>query len=127
MYLAQHGASRYSVLGSGGRTSLIDLAKGLEELSEDWRELNRTISHNLRTPLAVIKGCTAMLLAHPDEEELNDERRRELLVMTSENVERLEDAITWLEGEMERLSEESTIRLSADEEVGRSGSRGAGE
>jgi hypothetical protein len=68
-----------------------------------------------------------MLLAHADEEELNEERRRELLVMTSENVERLEDAITWLEGEMERLSEESTIRLPADEEVGRSGSRGAGQ
>jgi K+-sensing histidine kinase KdpD len=102
----------------------------LEELSEDWRELNRTISHNLRTPLAVIKGCTAMLLAHPDDEELDDERRRELLVMTSENVERLADAITWLEGEMERLSEGSTIHLPADEGVGppgAGGSRGAGQ
>jgi hypothetical protein len=70
-----------------------------------------------------------MLLAHPDDEELNDERRRELLEMTSENVDRLADAITWLESEMERLSEESTIHLPS-EEVGRSGAaepRGASQ
>jgi len=104
--------------------------KGQAKLSEDWRELNRTISHNLRTPLAVIKGCTAMLLAHPDDEELDDERRRELLEMTSENVDSLADAITWLESEMERLSEESTIRLPSDEGAGRSGAaepRGASQ
>ena len=70
-----------------------------------------------------------MLLAHPDDEELDDERRRELLEMTSDNVERLADAITWLEAEMERLSEDSMIRLPADEEIGRSeaGPRGASQ
>jgi hypothetical protein len=71
-----------------------------------------------------------MLLAHPDDEELDDERRRELLEMTSENVDRLADAITWLESEMERLSEESTIRLPSDEGAGRSGAaepRGASQ
>jgi K+-sensing histidine kinase KdpD len=84
-------------------------------VSIEWRELNRDISHNLRTPLAVIKGCTAMLLAHPDEDELDDERRLELLVMTSENVDRLADAITWLEGEIERLSGDRTIELPAED------------
>jgi hypothetical protein len=50
--------------------------------------------------------------------------------MTSENVDRLADAITWLESEMERLSEESTIRLPSDEGAGRSGAaepRGASQ
>jgi K+-sensing histidine kinase KdpD len=84
-------------------------------VSEEWRELHKNISHNLRTPLAVIKGCTAMLLAHPDEEELDEDRRRELLVMTSENVERLADAITWLEAEIERVAGGRTIELPTDE------------
>ena len=83
-------------------------------MSEDWRELHRNVSHNLRTPLAVIKGCTAMLLAHPDEEDIDGARRRELLEMTCENVERLAEAITWLEGEVERLAHSATIQLPDD-------------
>ncbi len=77
---------------------------------EDHREIMRTISHNLRTPLAVIKGCTDMLLAHgPDE--LGEERRRELLVTASANVDRLADAIVWLEERIDALTKSQTIRL----------------
>jgi K+-sensing histidine kinase KdpD len=88
-------------------------------VGEDWRELHRNISHNLRTPLAVIKGCTAMLLAHPDEADIDDARRRELLEMTCENVDRLAEAITWLEGEVERLAHSATIQLPDDGAVAR--------
>lgn len=84
-------------------------------MSDEWRELHKNISHNLRTPLAVIKGCTAMLLAHSDEEQLDEDRRRELLVMTSENVDRLADAISWLEAKVARLAGERTIELPAEE------------
>jgi K+-sensing histidine kinase KdpD len=79
-------------------------------VTDEWRNLHRNISHNLRTPLAVIKGCTAMLLAHPDDAELSEERRRELLNMTSENVDRLAEAISWLEAEIARLGGD-TIEL----------------
>ena len=71
------------------------------------RETLRAVSHNLRTPLAVIKGCTDMLLTH----DLDDERRRELLLAASANVDRLAEAITWLEDSFERLARDTTIHL----------------
>ena len=75
--------------------------------TEDAREAARTISHNLRTPLAVIKGCTDMLLMH----DLDEEHRRELLLTAAANVDRLADAVAWLEGSFEDLTRDTTIRL----------------
>ena len=77
-----------------------------DEPDQNRREVVRTISHNLRTPLAVIKGCTDMLLTH----DLDEDHRRELLLVASANVDRLVDAIAWLEESFERMPE-MTIRL----------------
>ena len=74
------------------------------------RDLQRTISHNLRTPLAVIKGCTDMLLAHGDED-IDEDRRRELLTTTAANVDLLAEAIVWLEERLDALAEGGVIRL----------------
>ena len=77
-----------------------------DEPDQNRREVVRTISHNLRTPLAVIKGCTDMLLTH----DLDEDHRRELLLVASANVDRLVDAIAWLEESFEQMPE-MTIRL----------------
>jgi signal transduction histidine kinase len=82
--------------------------------SEEARELMSTISHNLRTPLAVIKGCTEMLLSHGDET-LDAARRHELLATTAANVERLADAISWLEEKLGAMDAAQTIRLPEPE------------
>ena len=93
---------------------------GSEKPSQDTgtqsgRDVVRTISHNLRTPLAVIKGCTDMLLSH----DLDDQRRRELLLTAATNVDRLAEAVAWLEDNFEDLAGETTIRLpEAGEEEG---------
>ena len=84
--------------------------------TEDAREAARTISHNLRTPLAVIKGCTDMLLTH----DLDEARRHELLVIAAANVDRLAEAVAWLEQSFEALVDDSTIRLPETPE-GKSG------
>ena len=88
------------------------MAGGTEEHArrsspEGAREVVRTISHNLRTPLAVIKGCTDMLLMH----DLDEDHRRELLLTAAANVERLAEAVAWLEGSFEDLTRDTTIRL----------------
>jgi hypothetical protein len=81
-------------------------------IDDDLRELMSAISHNLRTPLAVIKGCTDMLLAHDDDrQQLDDDRRRELLAAAAANVDRLADAIAWLEKRIDELAKGGTIRL----------------
>jgi signal transduction histidine kinase len=77
-------------------------------------ELSREVSHNLRTPLAVIKGCTDMLLSHPDEE-LDAARRRELLTMTSENVDRLAEAVEWVESQLAELAPDKVIELGSQD------------
>jgi K+-sensing histidine kinase KdpD len=77
---------------------------------EGARELQQAVSHRLRTPLAVIKGCTEMLLAHSDEE-LDFAHRRQLLTVTSENIDALAEAISWVEDELTSLTSR-TIRLS---------------
>jgi signal transduction histidine kinase len=87
-----------------------------EASSDAARALHRAISHNLRTPLAVIKGCTDMLIAHGDEE-LDEERRRELLTTTAANVDLLADAIVWLEERIDALAEGGVIRLPDDDEA----------
>jgi signal transduction histidine kinase len=87
-----------------------------EASSDAARALHRAISHNLRTPLAVIKGCTDMLLTHGDDE-LDDERRRELLTTTAANVDLLADAIVWLEERIEALAERGVIRLPDEDET----------
>lgn len=84
-----------------------------EALEKDVREVMSVISHNLRTPLAVIKGCTDMLLSH-GEEQLDEARRRELLLAASSNVDRLADAISWLEERIDELAKGRTIRLPDD-------------
>jgi K+-sensing histidine kinase KdpD len=88
----------------------------------DGRQLQRTISHNLRTPLAVIKGCTDMLLAHGDDA-IDPERRRELLEVASQNVDRLAEAIAWLEGELAALTKPETITLDEPDPVDRPAER----
>jgi K+-sensing histidine kinase KdpD len=88
------------------------------ERSDAARELMSTISHNLRTPLAVIKGCVDMLLSHGDET-LDRERRRELLETTAANVDRLADAISWLEDKLGAMDAAQTIRLPEPEDAPR--------
>jgi K+-sensing histidine kinase KdpD len=87
-----------------------------QQANRGSREVVRAISHNLRTPLAVIKGCTDMLLTH----ELDEARRRELLMTTAANVDRLAEAVAWVEQNFADLAEEMTIRLpeSSEEQDG---------
>jgi K+-sensing histidine kinase KdpD len=95
-----------------------------DALSDDQREMMRTISHNLRTPLAVVKGCIDMLLTHGGEN-IDEERREELLVTASTNVDRLADAITWLEESFGMLTRRATIRLPEEGSQSRSLEEGA--
>ena len=76
-------------------------------------DVHRSLSHNLRTPLAVIKGCTDMLLTHSDTE-LDAQHRRELLMVMSENVDALADAISWVEerfADVADVAEDPEIRV----------------
>ncbi|MFN2488978.1 MAG: histidine kinase dimerization/phospho-acceptor domain-containing protein [Actinomycetota bacterium] len=88
---------------------------GPQTRAAEVRELQRAISHNLRTPLAVIKGCTDMLLAH-GKEVLDDQRRQELLETTAANVDLLADAIVWLEERIDALARQGSITLPPDRE-----------
>ncbi|CAN5521457.1 hypothetical protein BH24ACT26_BH24ACT26_07980 [soil metagenome] len=111
-----HGPSRQGPTSRRGDRMAGGPEQGRKEvLDEASRDLHRTISHNLRTPLAVIKGCTDMLLAHGGEE-LDEARRQELLLTTSTNVEILAEAIVWLEERIDVLAERGVIRLPREGE-----------
>ena len=83
--------------------------------SDALRDLMSTISHNLRTPLAVIKGCTDMLVTH--DETLEAARRQELLATAAANVDRLAEAISWLEAKLGAMEAAQTIRLPEPEDT----------
>lgn len=55
-----------------------------------------------------------MLLGHDEASDLEPDRRRELLLMASQNVDRLSEAIVWLEERLDLLTGTQAIRLPSE-------------
>lgn len=60
-------------------------------LLEERKQLNRAFSHDLRTPLTVLRGYTDFLTQYVPEGKVSSEKVTEILAMMSGQVERLEN------------------------------------
>lgn len=68
-----------------------DIAK-LKELDKTKRNLLSTVSHELRSPLATIKGYTSMLV--DSHRKLSDSQKREFILAIQKDAERLADLVS---------------------------------
>ncbi|HAX72740.1 MAG TPA: hypothetical protein DCY20_04390 [Firmicutes bacterium] len=72
------------------RDALYENQKELWRNIEERKRLNSAFSHDLRTPLTVLKGYSEMLLMAIDADSINKDNMRQTVTTISKNIERLE-------------------------------------
>lgn len=73
------------------RSSLFDNNKKMWRMIEDKKTLNKAISHDIRTPITIIKGNTEMLLKYIPAKIIDEEKTIQMLESMNHNIERLEE------------------------------------
>ncbi len=76
------------------RLNLYDNNKKMWRMIEDNKILTRALSHDIRTPLTILKGNTEMMLKYIPNNKLSKTKMIEMLASMNHNIMRLEDFVT---------------------------------
>ena len=76
------------------RENLYDNNKKMWRMIEDHKILTSALSHDIRTPLTILKGNTEMMLKYIPNNKIDKTKMIEMLESMSHNITRLEDFVT---------------------------------
>lgn len=99
------------------RSSLLKTSKENVRMMEEARRLNAAFSHDIRTPITVMKGYVELMEKYVPEGNLSQEKQLEILEMMHSQVERMEhyaqsmSSIQKLEDLTPNIQNEDTARL----------------
>ncbi len=99
------------------RKSLLSTSKENIRITDDARRLNAAFSHDIRTPITVMKGYIDLLEKYIPEEKINKDKQLEILKSMHNQADRLENyalsmsSVQKLEDIVPNCKPENTIRL----------------
>ncbi len=76
------------------RASLYDNNKKMWRMVEDKKTVNSALSHDIRTPITILKGNTEMLLRYIPSKKIDEKKTLDMLEGMKSNIVRLEDFLS---------------------------------